>query len=172
MSGKMPCEEMGTGVGPRPGAERQASPAGSEQCRKQQKEATLPRAVPSPHSGNRRQITATSLGKRQRVSSGACWGWVPAILPTARRFPLHPHLCLPSSSAHARHGDASPTCLKAVLKLDEAEGEIHAPKRQHGKSEGLLPTTSTCEHAYTRSKASRELPLHVSHTPRRDGHWR
>lgn len=127
-----------------------------------------------------RHLTAGTGARSQPRASGSASASPPvpagAGCPPSSPLPGAFHCTLTSTYPHplpqARRGDTSPTCLKAVLKLDEAEGEIHAPKRQHGKSEDLLSTTSTCEHAYARSKASRELPLHVSHTPRRDGHWR
>lgn len=100
VSEKTPCEEMvGTGVGLWPEAVTWESPVGTEQCREQQKEPMAAKGCAATSQQDRRQITAMSLSKWQCVSSGACQGWLPAVLPTAWHCPLHPHLRPPSPSA-------------------------------------------------------------------------
>lgn len=119
MSRKMPSKEMvQTGVGPWLGPVTQASPAGSQQCWEQEKG---PAAAKLSRTGARSQPWVSRSGS-------ACWGWLSAILATAATF----QGTLTSATQpldQARHGDTSPTCLKAVLELDDAESEIESLQR-------------------------------------------
>lgn len=102
MSGKMHCEEMvWTDVGLWPGAVTWASPVGSEQCWEQKE----------PCQSLRRHLTAGQTPDHSHEALQVavhllhCWGWLPAILPTAWSFPLHTHLSPPPPLPHAMHRD-------------------------------------------------------------------
>lgn len=124
MSWKMPCKEMvQTGVGPWLGPVTQASPAGSQQCWEQKGPAAA-KGCAATSQQDRRQITAMSLYKWQRLL-----GLAVCHPCHCCHFPGHPHLCHPQPLPQTRHGDTSPTCLKAVLELDEAENEIESLQR-------------------------------------------